>query len=200
MARARPQASSRATPRRGRELLVERGDLDGVGRTELVAVAVLGRPWGIHGGVTVRLHNPDSDLGWARDAVWLHGVAFPPQAVAVRQWQEKGKLLLVFFDGVATPEDARALTGLEVEVPGSWLSEPDRACDEHHVHELIGMRVIDQAAVELGLICEVFGTGANDVWVVRHRERGETLIPAVEGFVLEVDREARTVRVRHEST
>ncbi len=192
-------SSSRNKPsiqRRGRDLLVERSAEAWRGDDELLPVAKLGKTWGVHGHITVRLFNPDSDVSWADDFVWLRGEAFPKMPVEVDSWQDKGGKLLVRFAGVKSPHDASALTHLELLVPTEWLPDAD-AADEHYVHELKGMRVVDVERGLLGTIAEVFATGANDVWVVRG-DAGETLIPAVRDFVLEVDKEEGLVRVRYE--
>lgn len=176
---------------RGPDLLVERHDVV-FDRTELVPVAKLGRPWGLHGAITVRLHNPNSEVSWAEDVVWLTGEAFPLQAVEVERWEDKGGKLLIRFGGVRSPEDARTLTHLELLVPGVWLPEPDE--DEHYVTDLIGLRVVDEERGELGTIKDVFPTGGADVWVIQGPP-GETLIPAVKEFVKTVDHEAGLVTV-----
>ena len=157
-----------------------------------MAVARLGRPWGVHGAITVRLHNPDSDLAWADEIVWLGADDFPITPVQVDRWEDKSGKLLVRLSGIRSPQAAGALTHLEVHVPGEWLPEPEE--DEHYVHQLIGLKVVDEQRGELGTIADVFTTGANDVWVVK-RPGAEELIPAVRDFVLEVDHEAGIARV-----
>jgi 16S rRNA processing protein RimM len=82
-------------------------------------------------------------------------------------------------------------------VPRDWIGEAAAEAGEILVHDLVGMRVVDQDGRDLGAIAAVFPTASADVWVVRG-ERGETLIPAVQGFVLELRREERLVRVHYE--
>ena len=98
--------------------------------------------------------------------------------------------------GVETPEDARAVTGLELWVPRESLSQPED--NEHYVRDLLGMKVIDPERGELGHIAQIFPAGSADVWVVRG-PRGEEMIPAVSDFILSVDSEARVVTVRYEA-
>ncbi len=187
--------SDRGFPQpRGLDRLVLREDLPERSLDSLVAVAKLGKVWGVHGEITVRLYNEDSDLAWTADAVHLRGEAFPLAWVSVERWQDKSGKLLARFEGVHTPQDARALTHLEVLVPKEDLSEPEDG--EVFVHELMGMRVVDAKRGDIGEIVNVLSIGPNDVWVVRGR--GETMIPAVAQFVQEVDREVRVVRVLYE--
>lgn len=176
-------------------MLCEREDLGFKSTEELVTVGRLGRPWGIRGAINLRLHEPDDDLSWAKDVVWLEGEAFPSCAVDVAQFHDKGSKVLIQFTGVNSPEDVSALTHLDVRVPRDWLPDPGK--DEHFVQDLLGMEVIDEVRGSLGTIKRVFTTGANDVWVVSG-PGGEELIPAIKQVVVGVDEAARTVRVRFE--
>ena len=110
--------------------------------SELVAVAKLGKAWGIHGGITVRLHNPDSECEWLDEIVWLRGDGFAVTPVEVNRWEDKSGKLLVFLAGIGAPQLAAGLTHMELLVPAEWLPETDE--DEHYVHDLIGMTVVDE--------------------------------------------------------
>ncbi len=189
------KTTTRSPRPRGRELLVELHD-QGYGPSDLVGVARLGKPWGVRGDITVRLDNPHSDCEWTADVAFLHGEAFPHQAVEVERWHGKGGKVLVKFAGINSPEDAKALTHLNVLVPRDWIDTP--AGDEHLVADLIGVTVTDVERGEIGTIRDVFNAGATDVWVIKG-SGGEVMIPAVKDFVLELDLTARTASVRYET-
>ena len=165
-------------------------------RDRLVPVAKLGKTWGVHGHNSVRLYNADSDLPWAADVMLLRGDAFPLAAVEVDEWEVKGSRILIRLVGIRSPQLAKQLVNLELLCHPDELPAPDDA-DEIYVHELIGMAVLDVERGPLGTIRDVMTTGGPDVWVVRG-DAGETLIPAVKDFVLEIDRAARTVSVRYD--
>jgi|GEM_PF-1015473 len=188
----KPRKPPRPGPR-GLDLLVVHGDR-AVDRDDLISVAKIGKAWGIRGDLVIRPHNPDSDYSWAADLLWLQGEAFPLACVGVHRWSDKGSKVVVQFDGIDNPQDARALTHLEIMVPRSDLPAPDE--NEIYVHELMGMVVVDEVRGELGVIIDVFTTAANDVWVIRGDE--EHMIPAVPSIVLEVDRDTRRIRVHYE--
>jgi 16S rRNA processing protein RimM len=195
----RPPVPKRPAPishaPRGRDCLVPREDLE-ADREDLLAVARIGRVWGVRGHVTVRLYNPDSDCAWADDVVWVRGEGMPITPVAIDEWSDKGGKLLVRFEGVDNPQDGKALTHLELLVPTEWLTEPDE--DEFHIHELRGMAVVDTERGPLGALYDVFDAGAGDIWVVRGPQ-GEHMLPAVKDVILGVDRETRTISVRFDS-
>lgn len=162
---------------------------------DLVEVAVIGRPWGVRGDLNVRLRDPDSDCLWAKERIWLRLPTQAPESVAVTEWSEKGARILVRFQGVDSPEAAAALVGASLLAPRSTFDAAEDG--EYYIADLMGLRVVDQHETELGRIVDVFPTGSNDVWVVRDESR-EVLIPAVTGFVLDVDRAAGLVRVHYE--
>ena len=162
----------------------------------LVPVAKLGKVWGVHGDLTVRLYNADSDLAWAADVLLMRGDGFPLIAVEIERWQSKGAHVLLRPVGIDSPQVARALTNLEILVPPEELPEPEDE-DEFYVHELVGMAVEDVENGPVGTLVEVMPTAANDVWVVKG-EGEELLIPALKEYVLEVDRSARLIRVRYD--
>ncbi|MCO4771343.1 MAG: 16S rRNA processing protein RimM [Deltaproteobacteria bacterium] len=159
-------------------------------------VAKLGKTWGVHGDLTVRLYNMDSELAWAADVLLMRGDGFPLVAVEIERWQSKGNQVLLRPVGIDAPQIARGLTGLEILVPPEDLP-PIEDPDEFYVHELIGMKVVDTAAGDLGKIKDVFTAGSSDVWVIRG-PRGEVMIPALKQFVLSVDRAQRLVTVTYE--
>lgn len=69
--------------------------------------------------------------------------------------------------------------------------------NEYYFHEIIGCRVItdDEPAEELGIISEILTPGANDVWVVKTPEGKEILLPSIPDVVLDVDKNAKLIRV-----
>ncbi|KOP67610.1 16S rRNA processing protein RimM [Bacillus sp. FJAT-18019] len=69
--------------------------------------------------------------------------------------------------------------------------------NEYYFHEIIGCKVMtdEDPAEELGTISEILTPGANDVWVVKTPQGKEVLLPAIPDVVLDVDKEAKLVRV-----
>ncbi len=63
------------------------------------------------------------------------------------------------------------------------------------VSELAGSRVETEAGVFLGILKDVFGTGANDVFVVQNGSQ-EILVPALKTVVLEVSLSEKRIVVR----
>lgn len=70
---------------------------------------------------------------------------------------------------------------------------------EYYWSQLIGLKVVNTAGVDLGRVDHLVETGANDVLVVLDFDQNdkniERLLPWTEQVVLEVDFEQRTILV-----
>lgn len=146
-------------------------------------------PFGIKGWVKIQPYGDaaglsayrawwvESEGGWVRhelETAQVHG-----EAVAAK------------FVGCDDRDRAAGFRGREVAVPRSEFPKP--AENEFYWADLVGLRVVNTAGEDLGVVARVFETGANDVLVVEgDRER---LIPFIESVVQQVDLAGRTIRV-----
>jgi 16S rRNA processing protein RimM len=99
------------------------------------------------------------------------------------------RLVLQGLDG---PDAAEAMRGAIVLVAAADL--PTAGPGEFYYFQAVGCEVITTAGRRVGIIEEVFSTGANDVLVVR--DRGiEVLVPAIEDVVRAMDLDARQITI-----
>ncbi len=66
---------------------------------------------------------------------------------------------------------------------------------EYFIADLIGLKVISDENVDLGLLKEVLFTGANDVYVIEGQDKKEILLPAIKDCILKVDLNERIMQV-----
>jgi 16S rRNA processing protein RimM len=142
---------------------------------------------GVHGGLKVKLFNPDStaiDVG-ARLVLRLpEGEA---RTVVVSRVAHGG-VLRVWLDGVDDREAADALRGHELWIDRAEL--PALGDDEYYLADLIGLEVVRERAgvsESLGRITGVTSNGAQDLLCVRLRGR-EWLLPALPPFILALEK------------
>ena len=103
-----------------------------------------------------------------------------------------GKGLVAMLEGWENREAGRSLLGVQIAVDRSQL--PALAPGEYYWADLIGLRVVNRNAVELGRVDSLMETGSNDVLVVR--DDRERLIPYVPGdVVLDIDLASGLIRV-----
>lgn len=104
----------------------------------------------------------------------------------------KGMVLLK-LKGIDSRNDAEKLKGLFLKVDAENALELEE--DEYFITDLIGMKVYTEEGELIGTLEEVLQTGANDVYIVKAKER-EVLLPAIKEVIKKVDIEGRVMIVR----
>ncbi|MFN3331184.1 MAG: ribosome maturation factor RimM, partial [Caldilinea sp.] len=117
------------------------------------------------------------------------------EIAAVRPHKE---FLLIRFEGVEDRNAADQLRGLWLFIDENNAAELEEGA--YWIHDLIGLHVIDEDAVELGELVDVLITGANDVYVVRLADgvqrQQELLLPAIPEVIKAVDLDKGVMTVR----
>jgi 16S rRNA processing protein RimM len=101
-----------------------------------------------------------------------------PYEVVELQWHKKQAR--VRLKGVRRLPEAEPLIGSEVSVPTGEIPELEEG--EYMVGDLLGLSVYDVEGKLLGTLDEVIPAPAHDLYRI-----GETLVPAVSEFVIEID-------------
>jgi 16S rRNA processing protein RimM len=158
----------------------------------LVRVGKIARPHGLRGAVRVNLDNADSSTLEVVARVLLdHGGTW--REYGVRTAARAGRnVMRVELEGVATCEAAEALRGAILFVAEAAL--PPAGADEFYDFRAIGCEVVTVDGRRLGLVVEIFATGANDVLVVRDAD-AEVLIPVIADVVKSLDFAARRITI-----
>ena len=148
---------------------------------------------GLHGAIRFRLDNSESDTLEHVRRVFLES-----EDGAVREYQLAGAqrlnrtMIRVVLEGLDDPDDADALRGSTLAVALNDL--PAKAPGQFYFYEAIGCTVTTIDGRRLGVIEEVFATGANDVWVVRDGV-AEVLVPVIENVVKSIDLNGRLMLI-----
>lgn len=157
---------------------------------ERVTLGVVIGVRGLRGEIKVRGFNGDASmLTRVRDLFFLReGGEAVCCASASTRWH--GGVLLLRLAGREDVSAVRDLVGCQVAVRRRDVPpRPDGGC---YWFELQGLTALDRRLGEIGRFDEIFTTPAHDVYVVRG-PYGEVLIPAVDAFLVEVDRRAGRV-------
>ena len=155
-----------------------------------VAVGRVTKAHGVRGELAV--HNrSDNPERWLPGAVVFDAAGRTLTVRAVRPHKER---LLVTFEEITDRTAAEQLVGRELVVPESWL--PPLEPGEWWAFQIEGIAVVTEGGRELGTIAEVLDYPAHDVWRIVDAAGRETLVPAVDAFVVSVDLDARRAVVR----
>lgn len=106
------------------------------------------------------------------------------------------RFILLSLHGIEDRNSAESLIGSEFFIEQSKL--PELEDGSYYWFDIIGLSVFTNDDQYLGLVESIIPTGSNDVFVVkgpRKDHSGETLIPALESVVLEIDLKRKIMRV-----
>jgi 16S rRNA processing protein RimM len=158
--------------------------------TERLAAARIVGAKGLAGAVRIEMLTDWPEHLAAGALVFVEG---EDQPRVVRELQVAGRVPVLVLDAVDSREAAEALIGRYLEVEAAQLPE-----GSFYWHQLVGLRVVDEAGALLGQLVEVFRAGENEVYRVEREDGGELLLPAVREVIREIDVAAGTMVVRYE--
>jgi 16S rRNA processing protein RimM len=160
---------------------------------ELLAVGTIVKPFGVNGEVVVQ-NFADSPARFQKlDAVYAGKDAASARLVAVRCMSVERRGVRLSIEGVSDRTAAERMVGNLLFVDPSRRTPLRKG--RYYVHDIVGLRVEDEAGKPLGTVQEVLKYPAHDVYRV-HGERGEILIPALKMFVRTIDLPHGLMRVR----
>lgn len=115
------------------------------------------------------------------------------KVLEVEVGQKHSKHVLLKFKGYDTRDSVEPLLGVELFINREDMPK----LDDGSVYwvDLFGLKVINHEGVELGVVDDIFETGANDVIAVKG-DKGEVLIPfSLEYIVMEINLEEGFIQV-----
>lgn len=103
-------------------------------------------------------------------------------------------LVLLKFKGIDDINDTIALKNCYLKIDRSNAVKLEK--DSYFIVDLIGLEVYSDENELLGILCDVFPTGSNDVYVVKNEIGKQILLPAIKEVIKKVDLEDKKVIVR----
>jgi 16S rRNA processing protein RimM len=154
----------------------------------LITIGKAAKPFGVKGEIKIEsltdFPGRFKDLG----RVYLVSPAGKEIICNVKSVRYAGDIPFLLFNGYDSPEKAKALNGWLVKVPEEdAVPLPE---GQYYWYELIGMEVLSESGEKLGTIVDIFETGSNDVYVMKHG-RKEVYLPATKEVIKRVDRRTR---------
>jgi 16S rRNA processing protein RimM len=160
-------------------------------KEECYQLGTIQKPHGLRGEVTVFLDVDDPFLYNELESVFVDqgGQLIPFFIEGVNIQAQKA---IFKFEEVDSLEQATGLTGLELFLPLSAL--PPLEGNAFYYHELVGLRLIDETAGEVGIIGEVV-SGQQDLLIV-DRQGIEILVPLHDELIVKLDREKQELHMQ----
>ena len=154
-----------------------------------VVVGVVTTAHGLRGEVAVQNRSDNPDRWRPGGRVLLED----GRELTIDHARLHGRRMLVKFAGIDDRGHAETLRGANLVVPESWL--PPLPDGEWWSHQVVGCEVLTERGRRLGVVTEVIANPANDLWVTVD-DGDETLIPALDDVLIEVDVGGKRIVVR----
>lgn len=164
--------------------------------SDTIVIGKIGAPYGVKGWVKITTYTDEIE-GVFNYSPWLLGA--DEKEYTVDHWRTHNKGVVAKLVGVETRDDAESIKNFDISIKAQQL--PQLAEDEFYWRELVGMKVVTEKGYDLGVVKELFETGANDVMLVRANPNDgfgqkERMLPFLfEQVVKQVDKQGRTITV-----
>lgn len=155
-------------------------------------VGVIVRPHGNKGAVVVQV---ETDFGAERFQpgvrLWWRHDETPAEAAIVESREHDGRWI-VRFEGVSSIDEAEALRGRELRIPGDALQPLGEG--RFYVHDLVGCAVRTADGSEVGHVDRVDRLTGTPILVVTGRA-GEVLVPLAAPICRRIDVAAKVIEI-----
>ncbi len=141
--------------------------------------------YGVRGWLRVVVDEPEMLAD--QPVWWLAGAGYP-----VRETKVHSGTLLAKLEGIDNPEQARTFKGKAVSIP-----RPEAGEGRYYWSDLVGLEVVNEQGVVLGVVKQMSSNGAHDVMeVAGTKEDPRTrLLPFVPAYVKQVDLQKKRIDV-----
>lgn len=172
------------TKRKPNELSKQLTGSPNKGEPVFIVVGKIRRPHGLRGDVLVEVWTdfPERLVPGLRLYV---GENHEPLTIEKLRPHNQG--LLVLFREMQNPEASGEYRNELLYVQMDEI--PPLPEGEYYHHQMLGMRVVTDEGVDLGMVTQILETGSNDVYVVSTSTDGEILLPAIDSVILDIDLE-----------
>lgn len=155
-----------------------------VNKDDLFKVGIITTAHGVHGEVKVFPTTDDvKRFKKAKELLLDNGKEI--KSVKIQSVKFFKQFVILKIENIDTMNDALTYKNAELLVTRENAVKCDK--DEYFIADLYGIDVVDEDGVKLGVISNVFQTGANDVYEIEKEDKSTFLIPAIKSCVLSVD-------------
>lgn len=148
---------------------------------------------GLKGEVKVYSYAEEPDRFERLEKIFL-GTEEKNTEYAVTKVRYKGDMVILTLDGVTDRNAAEALKGSMVLMDEADLEELPEGV--YYIKDLIGMKVVSDSGVELGILKDINTNTAQRVYEVARPGKPDILIPGVDEFILDTDMDNGVITVK----
>ena len=127
------------------------------------------------------------------NALYLFDKGALVKEVVVKTHRKHKQFDLLSFEKLEDINLIEGFKGFDIKI--SEDQQQDLEDGSYYYHQIIGLDVVDENGNSLGEIKEILSPGANDVWVVKRKQKNDLLLPVIDEVIKDVDLAAGKVHV-----
>jgi len=103
----------------------------------------------------------------------------------IEQIKYQKNMVLVKFKGIETVEQAELLRNAYVEIDRKDAIKLEEG--QYFIADLLGLEVVSDTGIRLGILEDIFNTGSKDIYVVKDELGKQILLPYIDEVVKSID-------------
>lgn len=144
--------------------------------------------FGIKGEVKILPYTEDVNSFKKMKNIYVNDLKIKIQSVKFHK-----NFVILKLEGIDDMTSAENLRNSIIKIERKKEKLPENT---YYIKDLIGLEVItDDDGNTLGLVKDIYNTGANDIYTIETKEGKEILLPAIKEVIKEVDIENRKIIV-----
>ena len=157
---------------------------------EKISIGKITSAVGLKGEVKVYNYSDSADIYRSTESIYVGDELRKIQNVRTQK-----NMVILKLEGIDDRNAAEKARGSELFITEADL--PELPEGQFYVRDLIGMTVIDaENGNEIGEVRDVIQNTAQDIFDVKTSEGKQVLIPKVPEFIIDIDAETRTIKVK----
>lgn len=154
-----------------------------VALTQPLVVGRFGGAYGIKGWVKLFSHTEPAENILSYKGLWIQAGSDWTQ-LDISSAKAHGQGFILKINGCDDRNKAAEFTSRDIAIDKSQLPSLDEKEDGYYWSDLIGLKVVNTDAEELGVVQSLMETGANDVLVLKSAKGDECLVPFVSNEIV----------------
>lgn len=144
--------------------------------------------FGIKGEVKILPYTEDVNSFKKMKHIYVNDLKIKIQSVKFHK-----NFVILKLEGIDDMTSAENLRNSMIKIERKKEKLPENT---YYIKDLIGLEVItDDGVNTLGVVKDIYNTGANDIYTIETKEGKEILLPAIKEVIKEVDIENRKIIV-----
>ncbi|WP_277300900.1 ribosome maturation factor RimM [Veillonella montpellierensis] len=155
---------------------------------DLITIGVIVAPHGVRGELKVIPQTDFPDRFLTMDDCYIDGKLYHLSSARFHK-----QFVLITLDEIVDRNAAELISKKEIQITREQLVPLEEG--RYYIFDMIGLSVYNKEGVLLGTLSDVLQPGANDVYVVTKPGEPDVLLAAIDGVIIDIDMNNRTMIV-----